>query len=671
LPHKPACRQVQAQRIKGIQTMKHIIMGTAGHVDHGKTALVKALTNIDCDTHPEEKKRGITINLGFSHLDLASGGSIGIVDVPGHKDFVHTMVGGASGIDFVCLVIAADSGVMPQTREHLQILDILGTKTGLVALTKIDLVDSEILELAKEEVKEFVAGTCLDNCPIVGVSSVTGQGLDELKQEIAKIGEKISQRAAGKVFRLFVDRIFTVSGFGTVVTGSVLSGQLSKDQKAYLLPGVNDELRARRLERHGQETNSVNAGDRASINLLGLSKESFKRGMVVSDRQLKETQMIDVRLKLFPNCAKFNLWAQVVFHVGTYERQAKVHLIDKDVALGGEEMLAQIHLSAPAVLMHGDKFVIRNSSSDITLGGGEIIDAAPLHHRRRPEKMVREIKNIAGGELAQLIFAEARKRYTAVSSTDIADILNVSDGEVLAVIKQGVPQDVFAYVLDDQAILIVNAKHDQFAKSVLAVIKGFHRRNPLSNNGISKAELIASLGVGEGTCGEKLLEYVLADLKKQGLIEQREKNWAISGQKVELGQKLERDISLVENYFKGCGMQVPLKSELENLARKNQISDKDIKQILYYLIKEGRAYKINDEYVHASIVDSCRNKLLQKLAQTKQGLKVSDFRDLVSGNRKICLLLLAQYDNEGVTKRNGDFRVITEAGLKSLESSSL
>lgn len=644
--------------------MKHIIMGTAGHVDHGKTALVKALTNFDCDTHPEEKKRGITINLGFSHLDLDNGNSLGIVDVPGHKDFVHTMVGGASGIDFVCLVIAADSGVMLQTREHLQILNILGVKTGLVVLTKTDLVDSEILELAKEEIKEFVAGTCLENCPIVEVSAKTGQGIDDLRKQLTEISKQISERSAGKVFRLFVDRIFTVSGFGTVVTGSVLTGQLAKDQKAYLLPGINDELRARRVERHGKEVEAVKAGDRASINLLGLNKESFKRGMVVSDRQLKETQMIDVRLKLFPNSPKFGLWTQVVFHVGTYEKQAKVHLIDKDVALGGETVLAQVHLDAPVVLLHGDKFVIRNSSSDITLGGGEVIDAAPLHHRRRSEKSVKEVKSIAQGELAQLVFAEAHKRYAAVSSQDIADILNIAPEEVLSVINKGVPEDIVKYFADSEAILIVKPKHEQFIKSILSVIKGFHRRNPLSDKGISKAELMGTLGVGEGTAAEKLLVLVLADLEKQNLVSRKNKNWTIFGHQVELSEKMKRDMGLIEGYLKSTGMQTPLMSEIETIARKNSISDKDLKQILHFLIKSGRAYKINDDYLHSSVVNSCRQKLLQKLAQTKQGLKVADFRDLVSGNRKICLLLLAQYDNEGVTKRAGDFRVITEKGAK-------
>ena len=647
--------------------MKHVIMGTAGHVDHGKTALVQALTSIDCDTHPEEKKRGITINLGFSHLDLENGESVGIVDVPGHKDFVHTMVGGASGIDFVCLVIAADSGIMPQTREHLQILDILGVRSGLIVLTKIDLVDQEIIELAKEEIKEFVVGTGFEDSPVLEVSSITGQGLDVLKNEIAKISDKILEKAEGNVFRMFIDRIFTVSGFGTVVTGSVLSGKLSQDQSAYILPGINDPLRVRRLERHGRAVGLVKAGDRASINLLGLNKEAFKRGMLVSDRQLKETQLVDVRLKLFKQSPKFKLWTQVVFHVGTYEQQARVHLMDKDVALGGEEVLAQVHLAVPAVLLHSDRFVIRNSSSDITLGGGEVIDAMPLHHRRRPEKLIKNIQQLAQGKLSELIFAQARKRYMAISSSDIADILNIDPARVITTIKSKLAPDIRVFMQETEAILIVQAKYDLFVKSVLAVIKGWHRRNPLSDKGISQAELIASLGLGQGSAAEKLLILVLADLTKQQLVTAQEKNWIIFGQKAQLSEKMQHDIALIEEYLQQSAMQVPLRSELETLARQNQISDKDMKQILHYLIKARKTYKIEEDYLHVSVVDACRSKLLSKLMEVKEGLKVAQFRDLVSGNRKICLLLLSQYDKEGFTQRAGDFRVITKKGIQYLK----
>jgi selenocysteine-specific elongation factor len=289
--------------------VKHLILGTAGHVDHGKTALVKALTGIDCDTHKEEKRRGITINLGFAHLTLASGDTVGIVDVPGHRDFVHTMVAGACGIDCVLMVIAADSGVMPQTREHLAICDILGIRAGIIAVTRVDLVDETALAGVREEISRFKKGTFLENSPVVDVSPVTGRGIETCKAVIAETLMHVPDRRTGTVFRMFIDRIFSVSGFGTVVTGSVKSGKVSIGQTAYLLP-PHKELRVRRIERYGAEVAEVTAGDRASLNLVGLSKEEFERGMLVSDRPLATTTLLDVRLHLFDHTKPLGRWSQ-------------------------------------------------------------------------------------------------------------------------------------------------------------------------------------------------------------------------------------------------------------------------------------------------------------------------------------------------------------------------
>jgi selenocysteine-specific elongation factor len=327
--------------------MKHLIMGTAGHVDHGKTSLVKALTRIDCDTHVEEKKRGITIHLGFAHLDLGDGETLGIVDVPGHKDFIHTMVGGASGIDFVLLVIAADSGIMPQTREHLNIMRILGIKRGIIVLTKADLVDTELLAMVREEVRELVAGTFLENAPMVDVSAKTGAGLEALQDAIRTLVQQSEAKPEAGVFRLFVDRIFTVSGFGTVVTGSVLSGKVRTGDTLYLLPGKEDGYRVRRLERHGAEVSEIVAWDRSSINLVGLEKADFRRGMLLSDRLLRASTMIDARLEIYEPEVALGHWSQVIFHVGTHEQQARLHLLDKDKLKAGETALVQIHLREP------------------------------------------------------------------------------------------------------------------------------------------------------------------------------------------------------------------------------------------------------------------------------------------------------------------------------------
>lgn len=364
---------------------RHLIMGTSGHIDHGKTSLVKALTGVDCDTHKEEKDRGITIHLGFTHFDLDTGERIGVVDVPGHAAFVRTMVAGASGIDFALFVIAADESVMPQTREHLQIMQILGVRTGILVLNKVDLVDADVLAMAEAEVRELVKGTFLADAPIAMVSSKTGQGIAQLRELIGTVARQVAQRPRGEVFRMFVDRIFTVKGFGTVVTGSVLSGALAVESTAYLLPR-GTELRVRRIEQFGEESNEAVAGDRASINLVGLSQSDFERGMVISDRPLRATTMLDARVELFAHSREFGLWSQVSFHLGTYESQARMHLMDQTQVSGGQSALVQLELPSPCVTQAGDRFVLRSTSSDLTLGGGVVIDAFPLHHRKRARK---------------------------------------------------------------------------------------------------------------------------------------------------------------------------------------------------------------------------------------------------------------------------------------------
>ena len=291
--------------------MRHLIIGTAGHVDHGKTALIKALTNIDCDTHKEEKERGITINLGFSHLDLPGGDSVGIVDVPGHKDFIRTMVAGAYGIDIAMLVVAADSGIMPQTEEHLRILEMLGVRHGVVVLTKADLVDKETLELAELEITEYLEGTSLENAPVVSVSSVTGEGLNELVQTIEQIIPVVEEKESGNLFRMYIDRIFNVKGMGFVVTGSVLEGSVKTGQDLYLLPGKSKKVKVRNIERHGAAVDAVFHGDRAALNLAGLKFEDYTRGMVLCNKQLDDTRLIDATIKVFDPASALPVWSSV------------------------------------------------------------------------------------------------------------------------------------------------------------------------------------------------------------------------------------------------------------------------------------------------------------------------------------------------------------------------
>ncbi len=651
--------------------MKHLIMGTAGHIDHGKTALIKSLTGIDCDTHQEEKKRGITINLGFAYLTLSSGDLVGIIDVPGHRDFVHTMVGGACGLDFALMVVAADSGVMPQTREHLQIMDVLGVRSGLVAITKIDLVEPEIVDLAEDEIKGLISGTFLENCPIVRVSAINDDGLDQLRECINQVASRITDRPVGEVFRMFIDRIFSVKGFGTVVTGSVIGGTLRVGDTAYLLPGEK-KLRVRRIERYGKEDEEVVAGDRAAINPVGLTRQDFKRGMIISDRILRHTKMVDARLCLFHHNRSFTkLWNRVIFHLGTYEQQARVHLIDCDRLTGGNTALVQIHLESPLNVQYGDRFVIRNTSSDITLGGGVLIDAFPLLHRRRPGKLIESMARIAGGTLREIIALEVRKCFGVVTHREIADLLNVSPDQVRAEVSNSLPEDVFCSSYGDNIYLITKRECDRLEDQLLRNIAAFHKKNPLVKRGRTTKELMGKSRIDRGSSAEVFIQLFLNELEAEGKLKQVEHTWALINHSVEIGQELNRQISFVSNLLKSCKMKTPLISELIPAAKSQDIDEKGLNNILRYLVEKKEVYYREDSYLHACVVDQCRKILLKALAGRKEGMTVAEFRNLVKGNRKICLLLLAIYNSEGVTQRSGDLRLITEIGLATLKAGDL
>jgi selenocysteine-specific elongation factor len=642
--------------------MKHLIMGTAGHVDHGKTALVKALTDFDCDTHKEEKRRGITINLGFTYLQLTDEERIGIVDVPGHSDFIHTMVGGSSGVDFVLFVIAADSGVMPQTREHLRIMDVLGIKKGIIVMTKVDLVEDELLELAKEEIQELIQGTFLEEAQIVPVSSHTKEGIEDLKKAIHEMTKIVEERPVQGLFRMFIDRIFSVAGFGTVVNGSVMSGELKEGQAVYLLPGERKPLRIRRMERYGEQVSIVKAGDRASVNLVGLERNDFQRGMVISDKNLQQTTMVDVNLKIFEYSPKLSLWSHVIFHVGTYESQARIHLIDKDDLSGGEAAIAQIHLEKPCILRQGDKFVIRNTSSDCTLGGGEIIDSAPLHHRRRPTDLVDKIKNLAEGDLQELIALEVRKRYEAVYLEEISNVLNIDVDELKKAIENGLSEDILHYASKERVVLIVRKKEELLRKRIVESIAAFHRKNTINPKGLIFDELLGRFGLKKATAGELLLELVLKKFEDDCVLKRVAHTWAMNDHNVQISSTMKSNITWLSSYLERCAMKTPLMSELLPLSKSRGIDEIELKQLLKYLIGNNDIYCVDGNYIHAKIVDGSRETLLDELCSRGEGMTVSQFRDLIGGNRKICLLLISLFDSEEVTLRVGDLRVVTEKG---------
>ena len=642
--------------------MKHLILGTAGHVDHGKTALVKALSGIDCDTHKEEKRRGITINLGFAHCALPSGETIGIIDVPGHRDFIHTMVSGASGIDIALLVVAADGGIMPQTREHVHIMQLLGIKAGIIALTRIDLVSPDIALLAEEEIKEFVSGTFLENSPFVKVSAVTGEGIEELRKTIDAAAARVAGRPQREVFRMYIDRVFTVSGFGCVVTGSVLGGTLRAGGSAFLMPSGR-ELRVRRIERYGAEVEEACAGDRASLNLVGVSREEFVRGMMVTDRSLRSTTLIDARLELFDSGRKLPLWSNGLFLTGTFEAQARIHLIDCDSLAAGGRAIVQIHLPSPCVAMYGDRFVVRSTSSDVTLGGGEIIDASPLHHRRRPAALVSQLTRLTGGRAAELIAAEVRKQPSGIGHERLAGLLNMAPQEVLCALGDLTPDIVvLAPLQDNVTYLLTAAALEHVSGRCKEILAAHHGEHPLLEEGKTAEELQGMLGLESGQEGLSLLRRILERLKTRGELKQVRHTWALAAHAAKTSENSGKHIGFVDEFLKGSGMRVPLYADIAAAALKRGIDERTLREVLRYLAAQGSVYYVESNYIHGAVVAVCRKKLLAQLAETPEGLTVAQFRDLVDGNRKMCLLLFALFDAEGITERRGDVRVITEKG---------
>ncbi|MCD6176930.1 MAG: selenocysteine-specific translation elongation factor [Candidatus Cloacimonetes bacterium] len=644
---------------------KHLIMGTAGHVDHGKTALIKALTGYDCDTHKQEKERGITINLGFSHIDLPNGNSVGIVDVPGHADFIKTMVAGACGIDFVLLVIAADEGIMPQTKEHLEIMKTLGIANGIIVLNKIDLVDKELLELATEELKDFVKDSFLYDAPIIQVSSQTKQGIEKLINEISIIIDAIPQRETEGLFRMYIDRIFTQKGFGTIVNGSIISGTITKNEPVFLLPNEK-ELRIRRLEHHGKEVNRVSAGDRASFNLVGFKQKEFKHGMVLSNKKIKSTKLIDIKLNIYQNDVTLGLWNQVIFLLGTNRIMVRIHLLDRDNLKSGENCLAQVYLPHPIITQYNDKFIIRNSSGNLTLGGGYVVDPYPLHHRRRRETQIDIVKKIASGELEEMIAAEVRKSALPISQKTIADYLDVNSDELIEAIFQKLPGDIIFYQYGDEIILLKKKMNTVYQNKILSGLKNFHIKNPLKKNGKTFKELMGIFGEYQNEETKITLTQILYNLEERAKLRKEGKTWILTSHEVNLNDEIKAMIKKADNLIRSKGNIAVDPSALIDFANDENISKIQMEQIISYLIDNGDIYFLQQKYLHSDLVEKAKKILLEQLTKPTEGIKVSQLRDFLNTNRGTAMILLEFFDSENITLRKGNFRFFTKKYKKTI-----
>lgn len=624
--------------------MKRVILGTAGHIDHGKSSIVKALTGIDPDRLKEEKERGITIDLGFANI-VYPDVIVGIVDVPGHERLIKNMLAGVGGIDIVLLVVAADEGVMPQTKEHLAICDLLKIKSGLIALNKADIVDEETLELAIEDVKETVKGTFLENVEIVAVSAKTAFNIDILKEKIRQLALKVKEKSSGGIFRMPIDRVFTLKGFGTVVTGTVLSGKISLDSPVEILPtGLKSKVRG--LQSHGTSINEVFAGQRVGINLHGISKDEIKRGDIVTiPNKLKPTDLLEVRLELLKDATPLKNNAPVHLYLTTSETVGKVKLFGKEQLLPSESSYAHIKLQDKIVAMAKDRFIIRRFSPLETLGGGVILD--PYPPRKRREIIPEHLELLYYGDLSDCIEIKIRRKgLKGMAISEIEGWINTDLEQIRRAID---------ILLGKQRIVRVNSHifhfdvFKNFRDNLINLLRKFHEQNPLKE-GLPKEEIKIKLGIEKTPEVLMLLDKIEEILVKGNMIKLK------SASTEEIDSQLEKKIlSEIEKK----AFQPPYRDELSKTLN---IDEKNLSDILKVLSKKGKIIRINDSlYLTKENYDKMLS-LVKDFFSKKGEMTVSEFRTLLDTTRKYALDFLEHLDSNRITIRVGDSRKLVKRG---------
>ncbi|PLX95974.1 MAG: selenocysteine-specific translation elongation factor [Desulfuromonas sp.] len=628
------------------EVREQIIIGTAGHVDHGKTALIRALTGIETDRLGEEKERGISIKLGFAPLKLPDGQIAGVIDVPGHEKFIPQMLAGVASIDLVLMVVDANEGIMPQSREHLQIMQLLEVKRGILVLNKCDLVEPDWLDIVEEEIREQVEGTFLEGAPCCRVSALTGEGIPELLKTITEQMEKLNARDSSGPVRLPVDRCFSISGFGTVITGTLLSGTVHVGDNLELLPGMIP-ARVRDVQVHGESVSAAYAGQRVALNLSGIAKDQVPSGSVVGTSGLfRATQRIDVRLKLLKNAPKpLKFRDPVHFYLGTARAVGEVALLDRDEMKQGDEVLAQIHLDRPLMAHRQDLFIIRSYSPMTTIGGGHVIDSEPVKHRRFRKDVLQRLEELESGEqgfwlqkLDDLTCARLRdmERQTGSSREQLREGLErmVADG--------------WAVQLADQYAVVEKVR--SWKQQLPELVASYHADNPLLH-GIPRATLKGKLPDALATKG---FEILLQEAVDAGQLVVRGDLVATPDWKPEPNEKQQRLLDRLENAFKKGGMQVKNRNEtLEKL----DLEGYDPDPLFLWLTVEKRLIRLNPEsYIHSSFYKDALEKLRAHFSNNEK-LTLAEFRDLIGSNRKLTQGLLEHFDGCKYTRRAGDERV--------------
>lgn len=634
--------------------MKNVIIGTAGHIDHGKTTLIKALTGRETDRLKEEKDRGISIELGFTYFDLPSGKRAGIIDVPGHERFIKNMLAGATGIDVVVLVIAADEGIMPQTKEHLHILDMLGIKKGIIAITKSSLVDDDWLLLIKEDIKSSLEGTFLENSSIIEVDSVKKQGIDELIKKLDELTEEIEEKDPLQTPRLPVDRVFTISGFGTVVTGTLINGKFKIGDEVQVYPHETI-CKIRNIQVHDKDSEEGFGGQRVAINIAGIKKSDISIGNVISTpNSMEPTMMLDVKLKLLKDSKRIiENRTRLRLYIGSSEVLCRIVILDKDKITPGDTCYAQLRLEEPLAVKPKDKFIIRFYSPMETIGGGEVIDANPPKRKRFEEDVINELKLKEKGdpkEVVEKIIIDKSKSIPTIS--ELSSLTVIPENDVIDQINKLKDEGkVYTFELSKDIHVTHINYLNELSYNIEKDLSDYHKRNSLST-GMSKEEIRSKY---LKNVKQRLGDLVINKISELGNIKIISDSLALKDFEIKLNDIQENIQKEIENIYLKEKLDSPKK---DDIMKKLNYNKKDIEQVYKLLLDNHILIRIKEDTVlHTDIVNEYKNLLIDYLKNNKS-IKVAEFRDLAGTNRKMSISLLEYFDEQKVTKRVEDDRVI-------------
>lgn len=626
--------------------MKHIIVGTAGHIDHGKTTLIKALTGRETDTLDEEKKRGISINLGFTFFDLPSGKRVGIVDVPGHEKFIKNMLAGASGLDMVMLVVAADEGVMPQTVEHIDILSFLNIKNGMVVLTKSDMVDDDFRELVKEDIKERLKGTFLENAEILEVDSVSKRGIPELIEKLDEMSEQIEEKNENSPARLNIDRVFTIKGHGTVVTGTLIEGKISVDDDLVIYP-EKIKAKIRSIQVHGENENTAYAGQRTAINISNVKKDEIERGDVLAAADsLEESMMLDVRISMIKHAEKpLKHWDRVRLYHGTREILCRAVPLEEEEIAPGESGFVQLRLEESIVCKKGDTFVIRSYSPMTTIGGGVIIDASPRKHKISDKDVIEALKVKEKGELHDIL--EEYLKNNSKNYPTVKDMMSYSGAH-----EEDVKNALEKLESESKAVSVLNlymhaTHYRKLGEKIEETLRDYHKHNRLKK-GMLKEELKSKV---ESKFKTKEFDVILSRFESEGVIKISGNIVSMSDFEVVFNDKQKETRKRIQNKLKKCGF--------ESVPTMDEITEGDVrtKEVLEAMIGESVEI-LGDGYIMDSDTYKKAKQMLIDYIKEHGEITLGEYRDLIGSSRKNCMIILESFDRNRITKRIENKRVL-------------